>query len=159
MISSKKSLLIWAYAIGCFDLISALLFSMVSLKTICEHVRLPFESLYTVENLQKSSHIFPAKLANNFCRYFWPLLDNNDCDAAGWHSWGIFVFKKGASRWQCNGILRLITAPSQLCSCLDYLLLRGNHGRDVPGVVCRFQRELLPNGSGQKWTITHGGIE
>ncbi|EDX09974.1 GD14246 [Drosophila simulans] len=37
MISSKKSLLIWAYAIGCFDLISALLFSMVSLKTICDH--------------------------------------------------------------------------------------------------------------------------
>ncbi|KMY98851.1 uncharacterized protein LOC6737556 [Drosophila simulans] len=38
MISSKKSLLIWAYAIGCFDLISALLFSMVSLKTICDHL-------------------------------------------------------------------------------------------------------------------------
>ncbi|XP_039485172.1 uncharacterized protein LOC120447708 [Drosophila santomea] len=38
MSSSNNSLLIWAYAIGCFDLISALLFSMVSLKTICDHL-------------------------------------------------------------------------------------------------------------------------
>ncbi|XP_016933052.3 uncharacterized protein [Drosophila suzukii] len=35
---SRNSLLIMAYAIGCFDLVSALLFSMVSFKTICEHL-------------------------------------------------------------------------------------------------------------------------
>ncbi|XP_001972286.2 uncharacterized protein LOC6546342 [Drosophila erecta] len=38
MSPSNNSLLVWAYAIGCFDLISAMLFSMVSLKTICDHL-------------------------------------------------------------------------------------------------------------------------
>ncbi|XP_017014523.2 uncharacterized protein [Drosophila takahashii] len=38
MSSSRNSLLIWAYAVGCFDLVSAVLFSMVSFKTICDHL-------------------------------------------------------------------------------------------------------------------------
>ncbi|KAH8361603.1 hypothetical protein KR084_009651 [Drosophila pseudotakahashii] len=38
MNTNRNSLLIWAYAVGCFDLVSAVLFSMVSFKTICDHL-------------------------------------------------------------------------------------------------------------------------
>ncbi|XP_017080319.1 uncharacterized protein LOC108114075 [Drosophila eugracilis] len=38
MDSSRNWLLIWAYAIGCFDLAAALLFAIVSFKTICTHL-------------------------------------------------------------------------------------------------------------------------
>jgi len=82
---SRNSLLIMAYAIGCFDLVSALLFSMVSFKTICEHVRKSFFLLVNIENCVKSSYL-TAELADNICGNFWTFLDIDDSDAPAWHS-------------------------------------------------------------------------
>lgn len=87
MVQSAKWLLICAYVIGIFDLVSAVFFFLISLKTICNRVRnklliLDYKIIETIFS-------FPAKLAKHFCSNIWPFLDYYDTYASSGHSWGI----------------------------------------------------------------------